>query len=103
MLAASGRTAGASAMNLDQLLAVWRTSPRYREQIAHWQTVEAIAGEYAPLPDGLDPRLAGALRRQGLERLYSRDEATRVLATIASRTRPRRHGNGDAQAHVLVL
>ena len=56
-------------MNLDQLLDVSKSSPRYRENIVHWQTVEAVEGEYAPLPAGLDPRLAGALRRQGLERI----------------------------------
>src|SRR5919202_319597 len=69
-------------MNLNQLLDVWKTSPRYRENIVHWQTVEAVEGEYAPLPAELDPRLAGALRRQGLERLYSHQAA--AFASVAA-------------------
>lgn len=69
-------------MNLEQLLDSWRASPRTRANIAHWQTVDAVAAEYAPLPAGLDPRLVAALQRQGIERLYTHQaEAFASVAT----------------------
>ena len=58
-------------MNLDQLLDNWRSNPQRRRNIAHWHTQEPVEAEYAPIPDYLDPRLAAALRAQGIERLYS--------------------------------
>ncbi|HEX5501840.1 MAG TPA: DEAD/DEAH box helicase, partial [Thermomicrobiales bacterium] len=69
-------------MNLEQLLDTWRASPRHRANIAHWHTVEAVEAEYAPLPDGLDPRLAEVLRRQGLGRLYAHQAA--ACASVAA-------------------
>ena len=62
-------------MNLDQLLDGWRASPRRRANIAHWRTEGAVEAEWALLPGGLDPRLAGVLRARGLDRLYSHQAA----------------------------
>jgi len=58
-------------MNLEQLLDSWRASPQRRRNIAHWHTEEAVPAEYAPLPEGLHPRLVAALHAQGFEKLYS--------------------------------
>lgn len=69
-------------MNLEQLLDTWRSSPQRRRNIAHWHTQEAVAAEYAPLPDALDPRLAAALRAEGIDKLYSHQAA--AFDTIAA-------------------
>lgn len=58
-------------MNLEQLLERWRADPKRRRNIVHWHTQEAVAAEYAPLPQNLDPRLVTALEEEGLNRLYS--------------------------------
>jgi DEAD/DEAH box helicase domain-containing protein len=69
-------------MNLEQLLASWRTPVRRRANIVHWQTTEAVEAEWAPLPDGLDPRLVSALRAEGIDRLYSHQ--AEACASIAA-------------------
>jgi DEAD/DEAH box helicase domain-containing protein len=69
-------------MNLEQLLARWRTPVRRRANIVHWQTTEAVEAEWAPLPVGLDPRLVSALRAEGIDRLYSHQ--AEACASIAA-------------------
>jgi DEAD/DEAH box helicase domain-containing protein len=69
-------------MNLEQLLASWRTPVRRRANIVHWQTTEAVEAEWTPLPDGLDPRLVSALRAEGIDRLYSHQ--AEACASIAA-------------------
>ena len=44
---------------------------RYRDRVVGELVVPAREGRYAPFPDDLDPRLAGALRERGVTRLYS--------------------------------
>jgi DEAD/DEAH box helicase domain-containing protein len=44
---------------------------KFAPQIAARSVLEASGGEFEPLPDDLDPRLAEALRRSGLNQLYS--------------------------------
>lgn len=58
-------------MNLEQLLDAWRASPVHRANMAHWETLEPVAAEYAPFPAALDRRLVEALRSQGISQLYS--------------------------------
>ena len=53
------------------LLDTLRGDPRFMENVQAWHTFEERSGEYAPLPDGLDPRLVHGLRQRGVERLYS--------------------------------
>jgi DEAD/DEAH box helicase domain-containing protein len=52
------------------LLETLRSDPRFMENVQAWHTFEPREGEYAPLPEGLDPRLAEGLRLRGAERLY---------------------------------
>ncbi len=52
-----------------------RLRRKYRGRITGELTVPARDGRYADLPDELDPRLAGALRGRGIERLYSHQRA----------------------------
>jgi len=49
---------------------------RYAGRITGELVVPAQAGRYAPLPPGLEPRLAAALRGRGVERLYTHQAAS---------------------------
>jgi DEAD/DEAH box helicase domain-containing protein len=71
-------------MNLDQLLDSWRNDPQRRRNISHWYTQEPVAAELAPIPGYLDPRLADALRAQGIEQLYSH-QADAIESIVAGR------------------
>jgi DEAD/DEAH box helicase domain-containing protein len=54
---------------------------RYRDRICAELTLPSRPARWSALPDDLDPRLAGALRARGIERLYSHQaEAWRLLA-----------------------
>ena len=55
------------SLALEKLLA----SPEFAPNIVVNRLVPAAAGEYAPFPAGLDGRLAGVLRRRGIEKLYT--------------------------------
>jgi DEAD/DEAH box helicase domain-containing protein len=44
---------------------------RHADRIVGELAIPARAGRYAPFPESLDPRLAGALRRRGIAQLYS--------------------------------
>jgi DEAD/DEAH box helicase domain-containing protein len=63
-------------MVLDQLLA----EPSLARGVVHHATLPARAGEYAPLPDWLDPRIRTGLASRGIERLYVHQAA--ALETI---------------------
>ena len=44
-------------------------------QVAHWETVPPREGEYAPVPEGIDDRILGALKGSGIERIYTHQRA----------------------------
>ena len=44
---------------------------RFLQSVTHWERLPAQPGIYEPLPQRLDPRLAQALDRRGVTRLYS--------------------------------
>ncbi|HEX7472857.1 MAG TPA: DEAD/DEAH box helicase [Candidatus Limnocylindrales bacterium] len=44
--------------------------PSLARGVVHHATLPARSGEYAPLPDWLDPRIRDGLRLRGIERLY---------------------------------
>lgn len=44
-------------------------------QVAHWETVPPREGEYAPVPEGIDDRILGALKGSGIERIYIHQRA----------------------------
>jgi DEAD/DEAH box helicase domain-containing protein len=67
-------------MTLDQIIEALRTRPRFAPQFTAWHTIPGRAGEYAPFPADLDPRLAQALGRTGITQLYSHQaEAYRLV------------------------
>ncbi len=49
-------------------------------EITAWVKLEARSGEYAPLPEGLSNRVAEALRKKGIHRLYSHQAEAYDLA-----------------------
>jgi len=58
-------------VNLQQWLEHAAADPRFASCITHWHTVPPRQAQYAPFPDGLDPRLLSAYARRGIHRLYS--------------------------------
>ncbi|MDR5698118.1 MAG: DEAD/DEAH box helicase, partial [Armatimonadota bacterium] len=58
-------------MTLDQILGSLRTSRRFAEGFVAWRELPERRASWAPLPSGLHPRLAAALRQRGIDRLYS--------------------------------
>ncbi|MDR7419909.1 MAG: DEAD/DEAH box helicase [Armatimonadota bacterium] len=58
-------------MTLEQILSQLRHDPTLRRQFTAWHEVPARPGKYAPIPEGVDARLAAALRRAGITSLYS--------------------------------
>jgi DEAD/DEAH box helicase domain-containing protein len=58
-------------MNLEQILEALQTGPRFVGQFTAWRVFPAVPARYEDFPPGLDPRLAAALRRQGIAQLYT--------------------------------
>jgi DEAD/DEAH box helicase domain-containing protein len=58
-------------MTLEQILNRLSTEPAFARHLTAWRQIPARPGVYASLPPDLHPRLAGALRGRGIERLYS--------------------------------
>ncbi|MDR1447084.1 MAG: DEAD/DEAH box helicase, partial [Treponema sp.] len=46
-------------------------SPEFAPHIAENRLMEAQEGRYAPFPPGLDPHIAGNLRKRGIEKIYT--------------------------------
>ncbi len=74
-------------MNLEQILGAFRTRPRFAPQFTAWHTIPARPAQWAAFPPEMDPRLARALERRGIRRLYTHQaqayEAVRRGADIA--------------------
>ena len=60
---------------LEELLAQWRDDLSFRRNVTRWETIPAQEGLYSAFPDSLQPPLDGALRRRGIESLYSHQAA----------------------------
>ncbi len=58
-------------MTLEQILESFRTRPRFAPQFTAWRTLPAKPAQYTAFPQALDPRLAQALARCGIQQLYS--------------------------------
>ena len=50
-------------MNLPQLLEKLKADPYFMENVTAWRTVPPRAARFAPWPEGIDPRLPGALAK----------------------------------------
>ena len=62
-------------VNLSQLLEKLKQDAAFMENVTAWHTVPPRAPQYAPWPDGMDPRLPSALARHGVHQLYTHQAA----------------------------
>jgi DEAD/DEAH box helicase domain-containing protein len=60
---------------VDDLVARWRSDPRTHASFVDVRALPGVEAEWAELPPNLDPRLAAALGRLGISRLYSHQRA----------------------------
>ncbi len=60
-----------AAMSLEQVLGQIESDRQLARRITHWRRLPARPARYAATPAGLDPDLVDALRRRGIERLYT--------------------------------
>ncbi|HET7264791.1 MAG TPA: DEAD/DEAH box helicase [bacterium] len=58
-------------MTLDQIIEALRARPRFSSHFTAWHTIPERTAQYEPFPSGIDVRLAEALGRTGITRLYS--------------------------------
>jgi DEAD/DEAH box helicase domain-containing protein len=66
---ATGSAASITRLTAGTLAAA--LAQRHADRIVGELAVPARAGRYSPFPEGLDPRLASALRARGIDQLYS--------------------------------
>ena len=57
--------------NLDEILKQWQDDPSFMSNVTRWETVPAREGSYVDFPESLDPQLQEALKKRGIEKLYS--------------------------------
>ena len=61
--------------SLEQILDGFLRDEQFQEMVTRWETLPARPARYAPFPDWLDGRITAALRRRGIEQLYSHQAA----------------------------
>lgn len=67
-----------------QLLETLKANPAFMRQVSRWEVLPAQPARYAPFPDGLDPRIIGALEQRGIRQLYTH-QAEAVATALAHR------------------
>ncbi|HKO95324.1 MAG TPA: DEAD/DEAH box helicase, partial [Polyangiaceae bacterium] len=73
-----------SKTGVDAVVERWLSERAVVECVAAERTLAARGPEYAPLPEGLDPRLVRGLERRGIHRLYSH-QSRAIEAALAGR------------------
>lgn len=68
-------------MNVDQLAEKLRQDPMFMENVVRWEVMPARSAQYAPYPQGLDPRLLPVLQKRGVHQLYSH-QASAIEAVL---------------------
>lgn len=68
-------------MNVDQLAEKLRQDPMFMENVVRWEIMPARSAQYAPYPQGLDPRLLPVLQKRGVHQLYSH-QASAIEAVL---------------------
>ena len=61
--------------SLEQILDTLEHDPAFAELVTHWERLPAKPARFAPFPEWLDGRVAHALRRRGIEQLYTHQAA----------------------------
>src|SRR5215212_3574022 len=77
---------GDTPMSLEQFLDRLKRDERWASCVTAWKTLPAQEADYAPLPEGLDARLAAALATRGVKRLYSHQAAAFASVTEGQHT-----------------
>ncbi|MCL6451995.1 MAG: DEAD/DEAH box helicase [Alicyclobacillus sp.] len=63
------------ALELSLLLEEWQRTPSFIDQVQAWQVTPAKPARYRPLPEWLADEVQEALRRRGMNQLYSHQRA----------------------------
>ena len=58
-------------MNVDQLVRQLREDPLFMENVVRWEELPPRPAQYAPFPEGIDPRLIPVLAKRGVHQLYT--------------------------------
>jgi len=91
-------------LNLAQLLDRLKGDERFLRNVTRWETIPPSPGEYADYPDELDTRLRDALRRRGIDRLYSHQaEACRLALAGRSLVVPTPTASGKTLCYNLPV
>ena len=61
--------------SLEQILDTLEHDPAFAELVTHWERLPAKPARFAPFPEWLDGRVAHALRRRGIQQLYTHQAA----------------------------
>lgn len=56
---------------IDELLKEWQYDEELKQNIVHWQTLEAKPAHYSPFPQSLHPSIKKALEARGIGQLYT--------------------------------
>lgn len=56
---------------IDDLLVEWQYDEALKQNIVHWQTIEATPARYSQFPNELHPSIKKALTKRGIEQLYT--------------------------------
>ena len=67
-------------MSLEAILERIKQDPQVTRHVTHWRHLPSRAPQYAQYPSSTDPRLVDALRRGGIERLYTHQAAAAEAA-----------------------
>ncbi|WKA53329.1 DEAD/DEAH box helicase [Planococcus shixiaomingii] len=65
---------------LPQLMDEWKTEPDMMERIVHWHTMKEKPAKYADFPPEMHASLKEALRKKGIEKLYTHQREAFDLA-----------------------
>ncbi len=66
---------------LEQILQQWKDNPSFMSSVTRWEVIPAVEGAYRDFPAHLEPQLIEALKRRGIEKLYSH-QASAVEAVM---------------------
>ena len=65
---------------IPEILAEWKVEPEMMERIYHWHTKQEKPASYADFPEAMHDSLKGALRKKGIEQLYTHQRQAFDLA-----------------------
>src|SRR6059036_36228 len=62
-------------VSLEQILDGLLRDEEFQQMVTRWETIAPRPARYAPFPEWLDGRIGAALRRRGIQQLYSHQAA----------------------------